>query len=171
MWGMILGKSGKVPGKVDQVLVDLAKEKGYEFTDADPHTLLENNLDDFKKEMKENGWDFGKDDEELFELAMHPEQYRTTRADKRRKTSWLTCKRRRMRNSAARCRKKNSPHSSTQKLTLSWLRSRDKCSGSSMVRANVLLPLSHISAKSTPKAINCVTFKHRGASLWRYLLP
>ena len=76
MWGMILGKSGKVPGKVDQVLVDLAKEKGYEFTDADPHTLLENNLDDFKKEMKENGWDFGKDDEELFELAMHPEQYR-----------------------------------------------------------------------------------------------
>ena len=85
MWGMILGKSGKVPGKVDQVLVDLAKEKGYEFTDADPHTLLENNLDDFKKEMKENGWDFGKDDEELFELAMHPEQYRNYKSGQARK--------------------------------------------------------------------------------------
>lgn len=85
MWGMILGKSGKVPGKVDQVLGDLAKEKGYEFTDADPHTLLENNLDDFKKEMKENGWDFGKDDEELFELAMHPEQYRNYKSGQAKK--------------------------------------------------------------------------------------
>ena len=85
MWGMILGKSGKVPGKVDQVLVDLAKEKGYEFTDADPHTLLENNLDDFKKEMKKNGWDFGKDDEELFELAMHPEQYRNYKSGQAKK--------------------------------------------------------------------------------------
>lgn len=85
MWGMILGKSGKVPGKVDQVLVDLAKEKGYEFTNADPHTLLANNLDDFKKEMKENGWDFGKDDEELFELAMHPEQYRNYKSGQAKK--------------------------------------------------------------------------------------
>lgn len=85
MWGMILGKSGKVPGMVDQVLVDLAKEKGYEFTDADPHTLLQNNLDDFKKEMKENGWDFGKDDEELFELAMHPEQYRNYKSGQAKK--------------------------------------------------------------------------------------
>lgn len=85
MWGMILGKSGKVPGKVDQVLVDLAKEKGYEFTDADPHTLQQNNLDDFKKEMKKNGWDFGKDDEELFELAMHPEQYRNYKSGQAKK--------------------------------------------------------------------------------------
>ncbi|MCL6747338.1 oxaloacetate decarboxylase [Prevotella sp. TCVGH] len=85
MWGMILGKSGKVPGKVDQVLVDLAKEKGFEFTDADPHTLLKNNLDDFKKEMQENGWDFGKDDEELFELAMHPEQYRNYKSGQAKK--------------------------------------------------------------------------------------
>lgn len=85
MCGMILGKSGKVPGKVDQVLVDLAKEKGYEFTDADPHTLLKNNLDDFKKEMQENGWDFGKDDEELFELAMHPEQYRNYKSGQAKK--------------------------------------------------------------------------------------
>ena len=85
MWGMILGKSGKVPGKVDQVLVDLAKEKGFEFTDADPHTLLKNNLDDFKKEMQENGWGFGKDDEELFELAMHPEQYRNYKSGQAKK--------------------------------------------------------------------------------------
>src|SRR5690554_8228682 len=26
--------------------------------------------------MDENGWDYGQDDEELLELAMHPEQYR-----------------------------------------------------------------------------------------------
>ena len=85
MWGMILGKSGKVPGKIDDEIVELAKQKGLEFTDADPHTLLPNTLDDFRKEMDENGWDYGQDDEELFELAMHPEQYRNYKSGQAKK--------------------------------------------------------------------------------------
>ena len=85
MWGMILGKSGRVPGEICQELKDLAKEKGLEFTDADPHTLLPNALDDFRKEMDENGWDYGQDDEELFELAMHPEQYRNYKSGQAKK--------------------------------------------------------------------------------------
>ena len=76
MWGMILGKSGTIPGTIDEELVELAKKKGYEFTDADPHTLIPDALDGFRKEMADNGWDCGQDDEELYELAMHPEQYR-----------------------------------------------------------------------------------------------
>lgn len=76
MWGMILGKSGTIPGTIDEELVALAGKKGYVFTDADPHTLIPDALDTFRKEMDENGWDCGKDDEELYELAMHPEQYR-----------------------------------------------------------------------------------------------
>ena len=76
MWGMILGKSGKIPGTIDQELVELAEEQGRQFTDADPHTLIPDALEGFKKEMQDNNWDFGQDDEELFELAMHPEQYR-----------------------------------------------------------------------------------------------
>ena len=85
MWGMILGKSGKVPGKIADELVELAKQKGYEFTDADPHTLLPNALDSFRKEMDENGWEYGQDDEELFELAMHPEQYRNYKSGQAKK--------------------------------------------------------------------------------------
>jgi len=85
MWGMILGKSGKVPGTIAPELVELAKQKGKEFTDTDPHTLYPNALDDFRKEMKENGWDFGQDDEELFELAMHPEQYRNFKSGQAKK--------------------------------------------------------------------------------------
>ena len=76
MWGMILGKSGKIPGTIDQQLIDLAAKQGREFTTADPHTLIPNALDGFRKEMAENGWDVGQDEEELYELAMHPEQYR-----------------------------------------------------------------------------------------------
>lgn len=76
MWGMILGKSGKIPGTIDQELVELAEKQGRQFTDADPHTLIPDALEGFKKEMQDNNWDFGEDDEELFELAMHPEQYR-----------------------------------------------------------------------------------------------
>ncbi len=85
MWGMILGKSGKVPGEISPELKELAAKQGREFTDADPHTLLTNALDDFKKEMDENGWGYGKDDEELFELAMHPEQYRNYKSGQAKK--------------------------------------------------------------------------------------
>ena len=85
MWGMILGKSGKIPGTIAPELVALAKEKGFEFTDADPHTLLPNSLDEFKKEMDENGWEYGQDNEELFELAMHPEQYRNYKSGQAKK--------------------------------------------------------------------------------------
>ena len=85
MWGMILGKSGKIPGKIDPELVELAKKQGREFTDVDAHTLLTNALDDFKKEMDENGWEYGQDDEELFELAMHPEQYRNYKSGQAKK--------------------------------------------------------------------------------------
>ena len=85
MWGMILGKSGKIPGEVAPELVELAKKQGREFTDADPHTLLKNNLEDFRKEMDENGWDYGQDEEELFELAMHPEQYRNYKSGQAKK--------------------------------------------------------------------------------------
>ena len=76
MWGMILGKSGKIPGEIAPELKELAVKQKREFTDVDPHTLLDNALDGFRKEMKDNGWECGQDDEELFELAMHPEQYR-----------------------------------------------------------------------------------------------
>ena len=85
MWGMILGKSGKVPGEIAPELVELAKQQGREFTTVDPHTLLENKLPEFRKEMDENGWDYGQDDEELFELAMHPEQYRNYKSGQAKK--------------------------------------------------------------------------------------
>ena len=85
MWGMILGKSGKIPGTIDPELRELAKKQGREFTDADPHTLLKNALPDFIEEMKQNGWERGQDDEELYELAMHPEQYRNYKSGQAKK--------------------------------------------------------------------------------------
>lgn len=85
MWGMILGKSGKVPGAIAPELVELAKKQGREFTDVDPHTQLKDALPEFEKEMRDNGWDFGQDNEELFELAMHPEQYRNYKSGQAKK--------------------------------------------------------------------------------------
>ena len=76
MWGMVLGKSGRIPGEIAPEIKELAAKQGREFTDADPHTLIPNALDDFRKEMDGNGWEYGPDDEELYELGMHPEQYR-----------------------------------------------------------------------------------------------
>ena len=76
IWGMILGKSGRLPGEVDPEIKALAKEKGFEFTDADPQSYYPDDLQRFIDEMEQNGWERGEDDEELFEFAMHETQYR-----------------------------------------------------------------------------------------------
>ena len=75
-WDMILGKSGKLPGELAPEIIELAKSKGLEFTDEDPQKNYPDELDNYRKEMDENGWDYGEDNEELFELAMHDRQYR-----------------------------------------------------------------------------------------------
>ncbi|MCQ2198272.1 MAG: oxaloacetate decarboxylase [Paludibacteraceae bacterium] len=82
IWDMMLGKSGKLPGELAPELVAKAKELGKEFHTEDPQSNYPDALDTFREEMKKEGWDFGKDDEELFELAMHPQQYRAMKSGK-----------------------------------------------------------------------------------------
>ena len=75
-WNMILGKMGKLPGELAPEIVALAKDKGLEFYTGNPQDAFPDELDRFRAVMKEEGWDCGPDDEELFELAMHERQYR-----------------------------------------------------------------------------------------------
>ena len=75
-WNMILGKAGKLPGPLAPEIVELAKQQGLEFYDGVPQDAYPDALPEYIKEMEENGWDRGEDDEELFELAMHDRQYR-----------------------------------------------------------------------------------------------
>lgn len=82
IWDMILGKSGKLPGEVAPELKELAAKQGREFFTGNPQDLYPDKLDEFRKEMDANGWEYGQDDEELFELAMHPEQYRAYKSGK-----------------------------------------------------------------------------------------
>jgi len=86
IWDMLMGKAGKLPGEISTELKAIAKEQGREQFTADPQSLFPDALDDFKKEMKEQGWDLGQDDEELFELAMHPEQYRAFKSGAAKKS-------------------------------------------------------------------------------------
>jgi len=81
-WDMMLGKSGKLPGQLDPELILLAQDQGRKFYTGHPQDLYPDDLDTFKKEMDKNGWDYGQDDEELFELAMHPQQYRNYKSGK-----------------------------------------------------------------------------------------
>lgn len=74
-WDMILGKAGKLPGTLDPEIIALAKKNNFEFFDGNPQENYPNELPRFIAEMKEKGWDRGKDDEELFEFAMHEKQY------------------------------------------------------------------------------------------------
>ncbi|MCD4679530.1 MAG: biotin/lipoyl-binding protein [Bacteroidales bacterium] len=75
-WNMILGKAGKLPGPLAPEIVELAKKQGKEFYTGVPQDAYPNVLDDYRKQMKENNWDTGEDDEELLEFAMHEGQYR-----------------------------------------------------------------------------------------------
>ena len=79
-WGMILGHMGTLPGPLAPEIVALAKEKGLEFTTCNPQDNYPDELPKFRAMMKEEGWDCGEDDEELFELAMHERQYRDYRS-------------------------------------------------------------------------------------------
>jgi pyruvate carboxylase subunit B len=67
-WDMLLGNSGRLPGPVSDELKTLAQEQGREFFEGDPQDLYPDALEDFKKEMDENNWAYGEDDEELLSL-------------------------------------------------------------------------------------------------------
>jgi pyruvate carboxylase subunit B len=82
IWDMLLGKSGRLPGPVAPELVKKAEEQGRKFFTGNPQDSYPDALDTFRKEMKENNWNLGQDDEELFELAMHPQQYRAYKSGK-----------------------------------------------------------------------------------------
>ncbi len=82
IWDMMLGKAGALPGPLAPELIEKAKAEGREFHNEDPQSNYPDALDTFRKEMAENNWDLGEDDEELFELAMHPQQYRLYKSGK-----------------------------------------------------------------------------------------
>ena len=79
-WGMILGKMGSLPGELAPEIVQLVKEKGDEFYTGNPQDMYPDELPKFRQMMKEEGWDEGPDQEELFEFAMHERQYRDFRS-------------------------------------------------------------------------------------------
>lgn len=75
-WDMILGKAGTLPGPLAPEIIEIAKAQNKEFYTGLPQDNYPNELDKYRAEMKENGWETGENDEELFELAMHDRQYR-----------------------------------------------------------------------------------------------
>ena len=77
---MILGRMGRLPGKLAPEITEIAETKGLEFYTATPQESFPNELERFRKKMDDAGWDYGQDDEELFELAMHERQYKDYRS-------------------------------------------------------------------------------------------
>jgi pyruvate carboxylase subunit B len=75
-WDMILGRAGRLPGPVDPAFEKLAAAQGKEFYKGVPQEAYPDELEKYRKEMADNEWDTGADEEELFELAMHDKQYR-----------------------------------------------------------------------------------------------
>ncbi len=81
-WGMLLGKSGKLLGPLGDEIMALAKAQNREFFNGTPQDLYPDELELFAAKMDEKGWDYGKDDEELMEYAMHPQQYEDYKSGK-----------------------------------------------------------------------------------------
>jgi len=75
-WDMLLGKAGQLPGELDGEFFELAAKLNKTFYTGTPQDAYPDALDKYRKEMKDNNWEEGPDDEELFEFAMHEGQYR-----------------------------------------------------------------------------------------------
>ena len=82
IWDMLLGKAGKLPGELAPELVEKAEREGRKFFNGNPQDNYPDALDKYRKLMKENKWELGEDDEELFEYAMHPAQYEAYKSGK-----------------------------------------------------------------------------------------
>ena len=82
IWDMILGKAGRLPGKLAPEIIEKAEREGRKFFEGNPQDNYPDSLDKYRKLMKENKWDVGQDDEELFEYAMHPAQYEAYKSGK-----------------------------------------------------------------------------------------
>ena len=81
-WGMILGKSGKLPGPLGEEVKALAQAQKREFYTGTPQDLYPDELDYYRQKLTEKGWEPGEDDEELMEYAMHPPQYEDFKSGK-----------------------------------------------------------------------------------------
>ena len=81
-WNMILGKAGQLPGPLGEEIQALARSEDRSFYNGIPQELYPNELDNFRQQMQEKGWDTGEDEEELMEYAMHPRQYEDFRSGK-----------------------------------------------------------------------------------------
>lgn len=82
IWDMILGKAGRLPGKLAPEIIEKAKAEGHQFFEGDPQQNYPDVLDKYRKLMNGKQWSVGEDDEELFEYAMHPAQYEAFRSGK-----------------------------------------------------------------------------------------
>ncbi len=74
-WDMLLGKSGQLPGQLGNEIVELSKKLNKTFFNGEPQDLVDDTLEKNRGEMKEKGWDLGKDEEELLEFSLHKTQY------------------------------------------------------------------------------------------------
>jgi pyruvate carboxylase subunit B len=83
-WNMLQGKAGKLPGPLGDEIQQLANNQGREFFYGNPQDLYPDELELFAHKMEEKGWDFGLDDEELMQYAMHPPQYEDYKSGKAR---------------------------------------------------------------------------------------
>ena len=84
-WDMLLGKSGKLPGKLGDEIIKLASDLKKEFYTDHPQNLIEDTLEKNRKEMKDLGWSTGLDDEDLLEYSLHRTQYVDYKSGKAKK--------------------------------------------------------------------------------------
>lgn len=77
IWNMILGRMGMLPGPVCSELIELAKIKGLEFYNGEPHELYPDSLECYRSMMEWEGWPVGSNDEELLMFSMFEGLYRS----------------------------------------------------------------------------------------------
>ena len=92
IWDMILGKAGRLPGKLAPEIIEKAEREGRKFFEGDPQDNYPDDLDKYRKLMKENKWETGEDEKSSLNTPCTLHNTRLIRVVKRKKISlqmWL----------------------------------------------------------------------------------
>lgn len=89
IWDMILGKAGRLPGKLAPEIIEKAEREGRKFFEGNPQDNYPDDLEKYRKLMKERSGRQARTMKNSLNMRCIRLNMKLIRAEKRKRISWL----------------------------------------------------------------------------------